>query len=135
MEEALVILSEKGALKKKERVKVESVIGFVKEKSTEAIEMWDPTRSDFSVIRDEYPVPLELPIRPEDYERYKKYGLQRIDSKTATVRVPVYVISFDNVIVEDSYRDNRVILVAPWVDEKVEEELCKYAVELTKSEC
>ncbi|MEJ5293563.1 MAG: DUF2286 domain-containing protein, partial [Candidatus Methanosuratincola sp.] len=46
--------------------------------------------------------------------------------------VPVYVISFDNEWQEEDYVDKEVIVVAPVVDQKVEEIITELAIEATK---
>jgi hypothetical protein len=48
--------------------------------------------------------------------------------------VPVYIISFDNMYVEDNYLDKEVFVVAPVVDQIAEDVIAELAVESTKQD-
>jgi hypothetical protein len=46
--------------------------------------------------------------------------------------VPVYIISFDNVYLEDTYVDREVLVVAPYVDKVAEDHIVELALESTR---
>jgi len=98
----------------------------------EALEKWNFEASDFSVIKDEYPITLQPPLKREQVDRYMNYNLRRDTGGTATFTVPVYIISFDNTVLEESYLDNQVFVVTTAIDEFVEKEVTEYARAITE---
>jgi hypothetical protein len=98
----------------------------------EALEKWNFEASDFSVIKDEYPITLQPPLKREQVDRYMQYNLRRDSGGTATFTVPVYIISFDNSVQEESYLDNQVYVVTTAIDEFVEKEVTEYARAITE---
>ncbi|MDI9644917.1 MAG: DUF2286 domain-containing protein [Candidatus Verstraetearchaeota archaeon] len=131
MSKTLVLRSRGGALVSKETVDGE-VKDTVRKVVVGAVSLWSAETSDFIVIRDMYPVSVKLPITKEQYELYSKYDMSRTSNGSVMFSVPVYVISFDNEWQEDDYVDKEVIVVAPNVDQKVEEIITELAVEATK---
>lgn len=82
-----------------------------------ALEMWNMEESDFIVMRDRYATSVKLPLTKEQYEEYSKYELRRLSSSEAEVRIPIYVISFNNEWRGDNYVDKEVFIVAPYISE------------------
>ena len=68
----------------------------VKKVVSRALEMWDMEASDFIVMRDRYAASVKLPLTKEQYEEYSKYELRRLSGSEAEVRVPIYVVSYNN---------------------------------------
>ncbi len=125
-----VISSEKGKASIIERYegKLNEIVRNVAKK---ALEIWDLNRSDFIIIRDKYPVEVNLPITKEEYEIYSKYNLRRTSSKTASFELPVYIISYDNEWAEENYKDYKVLVVVPDVGENIMKEVVNWAAEMT----
>jgi len=132
-ESVLIITSEKGKASVEEEVKGK-LHEVVRKAARKALELWDLTKSDFIIIRDKYPVELKLPITKEEYEIYSKYNLRRAGPRVATFDLPVYIISYDNEWIHENYKDYRVLVVVPKVDEKITEELINWAAEITLEE-
>jgi hypothetical protein len=107
----------------------------VKKIVIEALNLWAVDNADFTVIRDpQYPVTAKAPITKEQYDLYSKYDLQRTTNGSVMFYVPVYIISFDNMYVEDNYLDKEVFVVAPVVDQIAEDVIAELAVESTKQD-
>jgi hypothetical protein len=85
----------------------------VRKTVAEALTLWNLDNADFTVIRDpQYPITAKAPITKEQYDLYSKYDLQRSTNGSVMFYLPVYIISFDNVYLEDSYIDREVLVVA-----------------------
>lgn len=125
-----VILSNSGRVESSE-MRPGDLASVLKKVLQEAIDKWNFEKSDLSVIRDNYPVPLKLPLKPQQLQLYAKYDLRR-ESGGAFVTVPVYVVSFDSEVQEEGYLEKRVLVVSPHVDEAVEKEMLEYAADITR---
>ncbi len=121
-DKVLVIRAEDGRIIQSiiEEGKIEDI---VKNYARRALNEWEPIYSDFVVLRDKYEVRLKLPISPEQFEKFSKYGLERTPDGYAVFSITIYTISFDNFWVEGSYQDRKMYLIAPYVDENIKKEL------------
>lgn len=129
---SIVILSENGNAKIHKELNIE-LEEAVKEVAKEAMELWNASKSDFIIIRDNYPMELKLPLTSEEYDVYSKFSMQRTAQKTVIIELPVYVISFDNEWFDDGYKDNRVFIVtigSP-LREEAKNELLEWSKEMT----
>lgn len=128
----IVILSEGGNAKIYKELDVE-LEEAVKEAAKEAMELWDVKKSDFIIIRDNYPMELKLPLTSEEYDVYSKFNMQRTSQRTVIVELPVYVISFDNEWLDDEYKDNKVfiITVGSQLREEAKKEIIEWSGEMT----
>jgi hypothetical protein len=130
----VVIRAKEGNLVSKARAEGE-MKEVVKKIVIEALNLWAVDNADFTVIRDpQYPVTAKAPITKEQYDLYSKYDLQRTTNGSVMFYVPVYIISFDNMYVEDNYLDKEVFVVAPVVDQIAEDVIAELAVESTKQD-
>ena len=130
----MVIRAKEGNLVSKARAEGE-LKEVVKKIVMEALNLWAVDNADFTVIRDpQYPVTAKAPITKEQYDLYSKYDLQRTTNGSVMFYVPVYIISFDNMYVEDNYLDKEVFVVAPVVDQIAEDVIAELAVESTKQD-
>ena len=120
-EKILVIRAENGEVTKEE-IEDGNIEEVVKKYATIALKEWDPSYSDFIVMKDKYEVRLKLPISPEQFKRFSKFSLRR-EEGFAVFDIPLYVISFDNVWVEGDYLDRKMYLVSVYVDNKVKRDL------------
>ncbi len=127
----VVIRSERGRITEKSVVegKIEDI---VKDAARKALEEWDPANSDFIAIKDLREVELDLPLNPDLVDFLREYGsLHRVKDK-AVVRIPTYTISFDNVMVsEDRYIENKIYLIAPYINDDLTVDLESMAAEYT----
>jgi hypothetical protein len=94
--------------------KIENV---VKEAAREALEEWDPSVSEFVVLKDVEEVTIKLPLPKELEEELKKFDLKKKSEEEATIRYPYYTISFDNRKVGDDYIEYKIIIVAPYIND------------------
>ncbi len=131
MSKTLILRSREGSLVSKTVVESE-IKQAIRKIVADAVPLWNLDTSDFIVIRDMYPVSVKLPISKEQYDLYSKYDMSRTTNGSVMFNVPVYVISFDNEWQEEDYVDKEVIVVAPVVDQKVEEIITELAIEATK---
>ncbi|MCX8182049.1 MAG: DUF2286 domain-containing protein [Candidatus Methanomethyliaceae archaeon] len=132
--EVLIVRSKEGSLISKSRVPGD-LKETVKKQVLDALSLWDAERADFTVIRDpQYPVSVKLPITKEQYELYSKFDMSRTSDGSVVFHIPVYIISFDNEYKDDNYLDKEVFVVAPALDQKVEDAIVELAIESTKPE-
>jgi hypothetical protein len=114
---------------------VEVVEGSLKETVRsvvlKALAAWNMDVSDFMVMRDKYAAAVKLPLTKEQYEEYSGYELRRVSSSEAEVKVPIYIVSFDNEWRGDDYMDKEVFVVAPYVNEAQLEEMKELASNAT----
>lgn len=130
-DKVVVIKSVEGKVESKEVVSGD-IHEVVKQVVQRALSEWEPMFSDFVVIRDKYEVSLKLPLKPEEFERYKKFGLRKTPDGYAVFDVPVYLISYDNEWRGDDYVDKKVYLVSLYVNDQVLSEMEEWAAEATK---
>ncbi|RLF12186.1 MAG: DUF2286 domain-containing protein [Thermoprotei archaeon] len=118
---------------KVEEVKVleAEVKEVIKNVVLKALEMWDMESSDFIVMRDRYTATVKLPLTKEQYEEYSKYELRRLSGNEAEVRIPIYVVSFNNEWRGDDYVDREVFVVAPYINDHQLEDVKELASNAT----
>jgi hypothetical protein len=132
MSQIMIVRAKEGQLVSKNRVEGEFK-EVVKKTVLDALSLWQLESADFTVIRDpQYPVEAKAPITKEQYDLYSKYDLQRATNGSVMFHLPVYIISFDNVYMEENYLDREVLVVAPYVDQISEEHIVELALESTK---
>jgi len=79
---------------------------------------WDPRVSDFVVIREDLNVDVEGSLEEVVLEYLRSHGSLEEGEGVLKVKIPVYTISFDNRFVgEDLYIENKVYIIAPYVNE------------------
>jgi len=133
-EERIIILhSEDGDLTQVDEVKG-NVYDVVKKVVAKALEKWEPRFSDFVVVKDEYEVSLKLPLTPEQYKKYYKYGLQKTSDGHAVFKIPVFMVSYENQWMGGDYKDRRVYVVTIYVDEDVMREVKEWAAQATSEQ-
>jgi hypothetical protein len=132
MSQIMIVRAKEGQLVSKNRVEGEFK-EVIKKTVLDALSLWQLDSADFTVIRDpQYPIEAKAPITKEQYDLYSKYDLQRASNGSVAYHLPVYIISFDNVYLEDSYLDREVLVVAPYVDQISEGHIVELALESTK---
>ncbi|MCS7107535.1 MAG: DUF2286 domain-containing protein [Acidilobaceae archaeon] len=105
---------------------------IVKAYVIKAAEEWDPARSDFIALRDE----REVEVDDVDVAALKE--LERAGGRWTRTRgsfkivFPLYTISFDNAMLsEKEYVENKIYLIAPYINEGLKEQLELEAAEIT----
>jgi len=132
MSQIMIVRAKEGQLVSKNRVEGEFK-EIVKKTVLDALSLWLMDSADFTVIRDpQYPIEAKAPITKEQYDLYSKHELQRASNGSVVFHVPVYIISFDNVYMEDNYMDREVLVVAPYIDPISEGHIVELALESTK---
>ena len=132
MSQIMIVRAKEGQLVSKNRVEGEFK-EIVKKTVLDALSLWLMDSADFTVIRDpQYPIETKAPITKEQHDLYSKHELQRASNGSVVFHVPVYIISFDNVYMEDNYMDREVLVVAPYIDPISEGHIVELALESTK---
>jgi len=89
----------------------------VKEAAREALEEWDPSLSEFVVLKDEERVTLELPLPKELEEIIKDFVVEKKNEKEIVIRYPYYTISFDNRKINEDYIEYKIIIIGPYIND------------------
>jgi len=98
-----------------------------------ALDEWDVDKLDFIILKDVHEVRKKLPLSPSVYEMISIY-LKGKEGGEAFAEVPVYIISFDNQWEEDDFKDKRIYVLTPYLDDESKKEMVQYATELTSEE-
>lgn len=125
----IILKSENGKITSEKLV--EGEIGkVVREVAMKALEEWNESTSDFIIMKDSQEAKLKLPLKPNVYEEVKNF-LAGKEKGEAILRIPVYIISYDNVWKEEDFQDKRVYVISYYVDDKIKDDLIKYAIDVT----
>ena len=130
--EILILDSEHGSIKDTRVVKADNLWNVVKDEAKKLIDLWEPSFSDFVIIKENYEISLSLPLTKEQFEKYSKFNIRRSREGYALVNIPVYIISYDNEWIEDDYLDKKVRIITYYVDEEYVEEIKSWAEQITK---
>ncbi len=131
MVKVLVLRSEKGRITEKEIIEGD-LVEVVRSVAKKALEEWDPSSSDFIALKDLKEVELKLPLKPEVVDLLREYGSLARAGDKAVGQIPVFTISFDNMMLgEDKIIENKIYLIAPYLSEDIETELEAMAAEYT----
>jgi len=104
-----------------------------KEEVKRVIDEWEPRKSDFVVARDVREIEIKLPIDPALYDALRDAGIPLSRGKDkASAMLPIILVSFDSTIItEDEYQENKVLLIAPYINDDLRAELEAEAAEIT----
>ncbi|RLG71372.1 MAG: hypothetical protein DRO23_12055 [Thermoprotei archaeon] len=134
MEKILIIRGEHGNIIEEKVGETKDIFSKVKELASKALNLWEPEFSDFIIIKDQYEVSLKLPLTKDQVQRFMKYGIRRSPDGYAKFNIPVYIISYDSIWVENDYIDRKVYLVSIYVNDDVKEDLKRLVIETTRGE-
>jgi len=131
----LVVKAERGVGVESELV-AERFSVVVKDIARKALEEWNPLKSDFTAIRDDRDVEIDLPLKdPKLYDLLKNLNLTKISEDKAVFTLPVYVISYDSEwIGTEDYVDNRVYIVSIYIDDETKRLVEQVAQDLVSKE-
>ncbi len=129
----LVIRSEEGNISEKSVIESEDIYNVVKEYAEKAFQQWNPSTSDFTVLRTKYEYRVKLPIDPDLLDLIEELNLdKRMELGELVIEVPLVTISYDNEWIGENYHEKRMYIVTPYLDSRFEEEIEKYAIDATK---
>jgi hypothetical protein len=108
----------------------------VKDMARKALDEWDPLKSDFTAIRDDRDVEIDLPLKdPGLYNILKNLNLTKVSEDKAVFTLPVYVISYDSEwISTEDYIDNRVYIISIYIDDEIKRLVEQVALDLVSKE-
>ncbi|MCE4614550.1 MAG: DUF2286 domain-containing protein [Desulfurococcales archaeon] len=131
----LVVRAERGS-SAESRLVDERFSVVVKDTARRALEEWNPLKSDFTAIRDDRDVEIDLPLKnPKLYDILKNLNLAKISEDKAVFTLPVYVISYDSEwLSTEDYVDNRVYIVSIYVDDEIKRLVEQVALDLVSKE-
>ncbi|AWR94821.1 DUF2286 domain-containing protein [Acidianus brierleyi] len=128
----LILKSETGKITSEKTI--DGNIGdVVKQVASDALKEWNEMTSDFTIMKDTQEARIPLPLKPDVYEAVKSF-LSGKDKTSAILRIPIYIISFDNMWKEDDYQDNKVYVVSYYLDDNLKNELLEYAKQATSAQ-
>ncbi len=90
---------------------------IAKKIAREALEEWNPSISEFIVLRDEEEITFKLPISDKLMNILRELPFERKNDKEIVLKYPYYTISFDNRKIDDDYIEYKVILIGPYIDD------------------
>ncbi len=131
----LVVRSEEGAVTESRIVEGE-FFEVVKQVASEAFREWDPSTSDFIVMRDYIQVEVSLPLDPGLFDFLRDYGqlARGQGGKEASIIFPFFTISFDNEMIdEENFVDKKIYIVAPYVNDDVKIDIESEAARMTSA--
>ncbi|RFA94216.1 DUF2286 domain-containing protein [Pyrobaculum aerophilum] len=117
----------KNTITKKEVVN-KDVVEAVKEVAIELLKAWDPTASDFIVLRDFYSISYPAPLSRELLEKVRKYSPKRVENRVE-IALPVYEIVHSAQWSGNSLNIGDAVVVFPYVDEATTEEVLRGIME------
>ncbi len=129
----IVIRSEEGKITSKEELD-KDMASVVKEVAERAFQEWDPSRSDFTVLRTKYDLEYSIPIDPDLLDVIEELGLEKEmqPPNKLIVKLPMVTISFDNEWIGESYYEKKMYIIAPRLDDNAVKQIEEYAIEATK---
>jgi hypothetical protein len=131
MQKTLAVRSEMGKISSREIING-SLKEVLRKKAIEVLEEWEENSSDFIILRDTYEVRKKIPFKSdEEYEALRSYISGREGSEVV-LKVPVFIISFQNEWRENDFVDKKIYLIAPYLGEEESKELIEYAEEATR---
>jgi len=127
----IIVNTNKGEVKEVKRVNADDIVELVRRLAMSALKRWDAD-SDFIIMKDTYTIILEIPLKEEEFSSLRNYNLRRKGS-LAVADIPIYGISCKNRWTDKGVEILELVLVAPSVSSRVDNELIEYAKEMTKS--
>lgn len=118
---SVVATISKNAVVKKEIVD-KDVYQVVKEVALSLLKDWDPTSSDFIVLRDFYSVSYPAPLTKELLEKVRKYSPKRVENRV-DVTLPLFQIVYGAQWSGESLQVGDAVVIFPYIDEKTTEEV------------
>ncbi|MEM1546069.1 MAG: DUF2286 domain-containing protein [Candidatus Methanomethylicia archaeon] len=132
MNKIMIIYSEKGTIEKVEELNIDFwKLDDIKHIIKSFIDVWNPKESDFIVLMDYLKISLPPPLSSSQLKTYSNLNV-KIEEDVATIEVPIYVISYGEHEVKNNHLEEKIIVIAPYIDNKVKNEIMRLSEELTK---
>jgi hypothetical protein len=98
------------------------VFEAVKRKGAELLQRWNPTLSDFIILRDFVTLSFPAPITKELLEKIREFSPKRVGDKIE-VTVPVFEVVYNSTWTGDNMKIDDAVVVAPHIDDKSDEQI------------
>lgn len=112
----------------KREVVNKDVVEAVKGVAAELLKAWDPTTSDFIVLRDYYSVSYPAPLTRELLEKIRRFSPKRVENRVE-VALPVYEIIHGAQWSGEGINVGEAVVVFPYVDDATTDEVLRGVVE------
>lgn len=112
----------------KREVVNKDVMEAVKDVAVELIKSWDPSSSDFIILRDYYSVSYPAPLTRELLEKIRKYSPKRVENRVE-VALPIFEIVHGARWAGESLQVGDATVVFPYIDDATTEEVLRGVVQ------
>jgi hypothetical protein len=112
----------------KREVVNKDVMEAVKDVAVELIKSWDPSSSDFIILRDYYSVSYPAPLTRELLEKIRKYSPKRVENRVE-VALPIFEIVHGAQWAGESLQVGDATVVFPYIDDATTEEILRGVVQ------
>jgi len=108
---------------------------IVKGITRKALEEWEPSRSDLTVLHSRLELRFKKPLPPEVADAIFNLNLEySFEGNDVIINLPVLVVSFDNRWIDETkYEEKRIYVIAPYIDNNTVKQLEEYAKDTTKA--
>ncbi|MFP3163259.1 DUF2286 domain-containing protein [Acidianus sp.] len=128
----IILKSENGKITS-EKITEGDLAEVVRNTAIEALKEWNELTSDFIIMKDSQEAKLPLPLKPDVYEAVKNF-LAGKEKSAAILKIPIFIISYDNIWQEENFQDKRVYVVSYYLNDDLKKELIEYAQGVTSEE-
>jgi len=104
------------------------VYEVVKSVAFELLKKWEPSASDFIILRDFYTVLYPIPVSKELIEKIRRFSPKRVENGVQ-VALPVFEIVYGAQWSEDNIQVEDATVVFPYIDEETTERVLRGVVE------
>ncbi|AWR97619.1 DUF2286 domain-containing protein [Acidianus sulfidivorans JP7] len=125
----LVLKSENGKVTS-EKIVDGNLGDVVRNTAIEALKEWNDLTSDFIIMKDSQEARLPLPLKPSVYEEVKNL-LTAKEKSAAILKLPIYIISYDNVWQEEDFQDKKVYVITYYINDEIKKDINAYAADVT----
>ncbi len=98
-----------------ERIVDGDFVEVVKSVAAEALGKWMPPESDFVIVRYQREAEKKLPLSPSELDAILEFNPVR-RSGSVVFDLPMFVISYSNTVVDGDVYDDKVYVVAPYIE-------------------
>ncbi|CCC80844.1 DUF2286 domain-containing protein [Thermoproteus tenax] len=98
------------------------VYDAVKREGAALLNKWNPTSSDFIILRDYVTLSYKAPITKELLEKIREFSPKRIGDKIE-VTVPVFEVVYNSTWTGDNMKIDDAVVVAPHIDDESDQRI------------
>ncbi|ARM76326.1 DUF2286 domain-containing protein [Acidianus manzaensis] len=125
----LVLKSESGKITS-EKIVDGNLGDVVRATATEALKEWNDLTSDFIIMKDSQEARVPLPLKPSFYEEVKNL-LAAKEKSVAILKIPIYIVSYDNIWQEEDFQDRKVYVITYYINDEIKKDINAYAADVT----